>query len=90
MQLKKKDGPLWDLKKLENGHILSMTSYMHVLKIANMVTVRNQYGHVMQMSKELIETMYSADHFEREIPLNMTGLAELLQNVQDNVFTIEF
>ena len=63
---------------------------MHVLKIANMVTVRNQYGHVMQMSKELIETMYSADHFEREIPLNMTGLAELLQNVQDNVFTIEF
>ena len=90
VQLKKKDGPLWDLKKLENGHILSMTSYMHVLKIANMVTVRNQYGHVMQMSKELIETMYSANHFEREIPLNMTGLAELLQNVQDNVFTIEF
>jgi hypothetical protein len=90
MQLKKKDGPLWDLKKLEKGHILSMTSYMRVLKIASMVTVRNQYGHVMQMSKELLETMYSADHFEREIPLNMTGLAELLQNVQDNVFTIEF
>ena len=44
----------------------------------------------MQMSKELLETMYSADHFEREIALNMTGLAELLQSVSDHCFTVEF
>ena len=42
------------------------------------------------MSKELLETMYSADHYEREIPMNMTGLAELLQSVQDNIFTVNF
>ena len=42
------------------------------------------------MSKELLETMYSADHFEREIALNMTGLAELLQSVSDHCLTVEF
>jgi len=55
-----------------------------------LITVKNQFGHVMQMSKELLETMYSATHYEREVGLNMTGLAELLQSVQDNVFTVNF
>ena len=63
---------------------------MNVLKIGSMVSVRNQFGHTMQMSKELLETMYSADHYEREVPLNMTGLAELLQSVSDHVFTVTF
>ena len=48
-----------------------------------MVSVKNQHGHTMQMSKELLETMYSATHYKSEVPLNMTGLAELLQYVQD-------
>jgi len=43
-----------------------------------MISVQNQFGHNMQMSKVLLETMYSATHYEREMPLNMTGLAELL------------
>ena len=90
MQLKKKDGPLWDLKKLEKGHILSETSYVHVLAIKDVVSVSNQFGNCMDMSKEFFETMYSADHYQREVALNMTGLAELLQSVQDVVFTIEF
>ena len=34
--------------------------------------------------------MKSADHFEKEIPMNLTGLAEVLQSVQDNVFTVGF
>ena len=42
------------------------------------------------MSKELLETMYSAQHYDREINLNMTGLAELLQSVQDIIFTVNF
>ena len=33
------------------------------------------------MSKELLTTMYSATHYESEVGLNMTGLAELLQSV---------
>jgi uncharacterized protein YyaL (SSP411 family) len=34
--------------------------------------------------------MYSATHFDREVDMNMTGLAELLQSVQDNIFTVNF
>ena len=34
--------------------------------------------------------MYSADHFKKEVPMNVTGLAELLHEVQDNVFTVGF
>ena len=67
-----------------------MTSYMTVLNITHMVAVRNQHGHTMQMSKELLETMYSAQHYDHVIAMNMTGLAELLQSVQDIVFTIQF
>ena len=89
-RLKNRDGPKWDLSKLGMGQFLTMTSYMTVLGIGNMVSVRNQHGHTMQMSKSLVETMYSATHYEREVALNMTGLAELLQSVQDVVFTVNF
>ena len=34
--------------------------------------------------------MYSAQHYDREVNMNMTGLAELLQSVQDVIFTIQF
>lgn len=55
-----REGPKWNLAKLEMGQILSMTSYMTVIGLGSMVTVKNQHGHVMQMSKSLVETMYSA------------------------------
>ena len=42
------------------------------------------------MSKELLETMYSAQHYDREIAVSMTGLAELLHSVQDIIFTVSF
>ena len=88
--LRHREGPKWSLAKLEMGQFLSMTSYMTALSTGNMVSVRNQHGHTMQMSKSLLETMYSATHFKKEVGLNMTGLAELLQSVQDIVFTINF
>ena len=34
--------------------------------------------------------MHSADHYEREVFMNMTNLAEVLQLVKDNVFTVQF
>ena len=34
--------------------------------------------------------MYSADHFEKEVHMNMTNMAEVLQTVQDNIFTVQF
>ena len=69
-----------------------MTSYLTVLSINNigMVNVRNQHGNVMQMSKELLETMYSGRHYASTVNLNMTGLAELLQSVQDIIITVNF
>ena len=42
------------------------------------------------MTRGMLDTMYSAQHFEREVPMNMTGLAELLQSVQDVIFTVAF
>ena len=72
------------------GQFLSMTSYFTVLSIGSLISIKNQFGHTMQASKVLLETMYSADHYEREIPMNMTGLAELLQSVGDTVFTVQF
>ena len=89
-KLKQRSGPKWDLAKLATDQYLSMTSYMTVLNITSMVAVRNQHGNTMQMSKELLETMYSAQHYDREVAMNMTGLAELLQSVQDIIFTIAF
>ena len=89
-RLKAKEGPKWDLSKLAMGQFLSMTSYMKVIGIGDKITVENKNGHVITMAKCLLETMYSADHYEREIPMNMTGLAELLQSVQDTIFTINF
>ena len=34
--------------------------------------------------------MESADHFDLEFPMTKTGLAELLQTVQDHIFTVYF
>ena len=42
----------------------------------------------MIVSRDILENMYSADHFKKEVSMNMTGLAELLQSVQDNIFTV--
>ena len=56
----------------------------------NQVTVENSYGGEMIVSRDIVENMYSADHFKTEINMNMTGLAELLQTVQDNIFTVQF
>ena len=88
--LKQKDGPKWNLKDLKMGQILSMTSYMTVVNIGNLISVKNQFGQHMQLSKCLLETMFSADHYDKEVALNMTGLAELLQSVQDHAFTVNF
>ena len=89
-RLKKRDGPKWDKNKLAMGQFLSMTSYFTVLKIGSLISIKNQMGHTFQASKSVLETMYSADHFDREVGLNMTGLAELLQSVGDTVFTVQF
>ena len=44
----------------------------------------------MHMSKEILETMYSGQDYDKEVALNMTGLAALLQIVKDVVITVNF
>jgi len=45
---------------------------------------------MLYVSKDILEGMYSADHFKKEVPMNLTSLAEVLQSVQDHVFTVGF
>jgi len=42
------------------------------------------------VSKDILEDMYSADHFKKEVAMSVTALAELLHTVQDHVFTVGF
>jgi len=83
--------PLWDTKKFEEKQWFSQTAYLHVKEIdGNKITVENSYGNLLYVSKDILEGMYSGDHFNKEVPMNMTALAELLHSVQDHVFTVVF
>ena len=44
----------------------------------------------MHVSKDIIEKMDSGSHFDKEIAVNMTQLAELIESVGDTVFTVSF
>ncbi len=45
---------------------------------------------MMHVSKDIIEKMWSANHYEKEVGMNMTSLAELLETFSDTVFYINF
>lgn len=85
---KKKEGAaLWDTKQLAVGQVLSMSTYYNVKAIAGtVITVEDHNGTTMNVSKNIIEKMASATHFKREVPMNMTSLAELLETFSDTVF----
>jgi hypothetical protein len=52
--------------------------------------VQNSFGNDLIVSKDILEKMNSANHFAKEVPMNMTELAELLETVGDTVFTVSF
>lgn len=90
-KVKRTEAPLWDPKKFAVNQYFSQTAYLRVDDIAgNTVTVQNSYGQNLYVSKDILENMYSADHFDKEIPMNMTSLAEILHTVQDHIFTVAF
>jgi hypothetical protein len=87
----KAGAPLWDTTKFAVGQILSMRTYYNVKAIAgNVITVEDQNGTTMQVSQNIVEKMASGTHFAKEVPMNMTGLAELLETFSDTVFTVSF
>ena len=87
----KRSKPLWDTKQFAEKQFFSQTAYLNVKSIeGNQVTVENSWGNQMIVSRDIVENMYSADHFEKEVHMNMTNMAEVLQTVQDNIFTVQF
>jgi hypothetical protein len=44
----------------------------------------------MHVSRDILEKMDSAAHYESEVPMNMTELAELLESAGDTAFTVSF
>ncbi len=60
--------------------MLSQTTYYNVKEIAgDRITVEDQHGGLMHVSRDIVEKMASATHYAKEVGTNMTGLAELLE-----------
>lgn len=70
---------LWDSSKFAIGQWFSQTAYLCVRDIKDKaITVENQYGDKLTVTKDILEKMYSATHFKQEVPCTMTELAEVL------------
>lgn len=83
--------PLWDTSKFEVGQWCSSLTYYNVTAIdGKTITVSNSFGDEHQVSKDILEKMNSANHYERERNMNMTELAEILENAGDTCFTVSF
>lgn len=66
-------------------------AYLTVRNItSSTVRVENSYGMQMDVSKDIIERMWSANHFDTEVNMGMTDMAALLETIGDTVFSIQF
>ena len=71
--------PLWNPKKFDSKQFFSQTAYLKVQSMDDVgITVKNSFGNEMFVSRDILQGMYSADHFKKELAMNMSGLAELL------------
>ena len=50
----------------------------------------NSFSNELIVSKDMLEHMDSADHFQTEVVATMSQLVEVLESAQDTVFTIVF
>ena len=90
-EVKREGEPLWDKDQFEAKQWFSQTAYWTVRSIeGNQVRVQNSYGMQMDVSKDMLEKMWSANHFEKEVAMTMTELAELMENLGDTVFSVQF
>jgi hypothetical protein len=66
-------------------------SYFNVKGIhGEFINVSDHNGEIKNVSKSILEKWASASHFEKEVGMNMTGLAELIETFSDTVFTVCF
>lgn len=83
--------PLWDPKQLQVKDWFSSHTYLVVQKIEpDKITVKNQLGGIWHISKDVLESMYSADHYEKEVPMNMTSLVGILEEAGDTIMKVQF
>lgn len=77
--------------KLSLGQWISYTYYYNVQTLGSEVQVKDQTGNGLFVSKHLIHSMNSADHFAKEVQLTQTALASLLhEHAHDHVLKISF
>ena len=54
------------------------------------ITVENSYGNQMYVSRDILEQMYSATHYAKDVAMTMTTLAEQLESAGDTVISVQF
>ena len=87
----RKNPPLWEPKQFAVDQWFSQSQYFNVKAIdGDRITVENQWGNLLYVSRDLLEKMSSATHFTKEVAMNMTSLAELIETVSDTVFSVSF
>ena len=81
----------FDIDKLAKGQHLSETVYYKIKEFNdNICEIENQDGRTFEVTTSIISEMESADHYDKEIPMNMTSLAEFLVGLGDKGFTCSF
>lgn len=85
-----KKEPLWTGDIQENTWY-SSTNYVQVKSVTDrQIEVTSTAGGAWSMSRDLLQKMDSADHFDYEIPMARGELVEMLESVRDTIFTICF
>jgi hypothetical protein len=88
-------------KKVENvkkwkgeimiGDWFSFTNYLNVKNITfDKIQVTNSHNNIWDVSKDILEKMYSANHFEKTIAVTRTEIVEKLKLVHDKIYTVSF
>lgn len=92
-ELLEQEKVLCDLSKIEKDEVLAVTYYVKVDSISgnqlNLVDLERGEDFTMH-GKELIETMCSAKQYTNTEKVSKSKIVEILANVRNNVFTVNF
>ena len=95
-KVKKACQKLWDDKKVEIGQVLSEVQYLKVEAInGDKIDFKTKTGAIWTMGgqtflEKLAENSFSADHYDREVTVCMTELANIMSSNRGTVFKAVF
>jgi len=82
---------LWEISKMQKGQFLSETCYYKVESFnKNEANIVDHKIYKITVTLNILDGMISATHFNQEVPMSMTALAEVLEQCKDDVFTCCF